>query len=92
MKKTYVGTVTGNRYPFNVKVEASSWTTAVGRAAREWAKAQGKGSHTDRLIVALHVIRPLDWSKVGEEGEEPVKRPKRRSRVKRGLLSLGARR
>ena len=81
---TYVGQILGNRYPFPVKIQATSWTAAVGRAARLWAKAQGKGSRTDRLVVSLTIIRPIDFTK------EPVEKIKR-IRVKRGMLGVGGR-
>lgn len=49
--KLYRITVTGDKYPTDYNIEASSWATAISRAVREWQKQKGKGSRTDELKV-----------------------------------------
>lgn len=50
--KHYKATITGDKYPMEFTVEASSWSTAVARATRLWQK-RFKGSRADTLSIRI---------------------------------------
>jgi hypothetical protein len=51
--KIYRIQITGDRYPTDYYVKASSWATAIARGVREWKK-RFKGAKTNKLrIVAV---------------------------------------
>ncbi len=58
MKKVYRVSIT-DKYPTDFNVEASSWSTAISRAVREWQKGKGKGSRTDRLRISAIKSSPI---------------------------------
>jgi hypothetical protein len=52
MLKHYKATITGDKYPMDFTVEASSWSTAASRAVRLWQK-RFKGSRADTLSIRI---------------------------------------
>ena len=58
MKKVYRVSIT-DKYPMDYNIEASSWSTAIGRALREWQKTKGKGSRTDKLRISAVKTTPI---------------------------------
>jgi len=50
--KHYHATITGDKYPMDFTVEASSWATAVSRATRLWQK-RFKGSRAESLSIRI---------------------------------------
>jgi hypothetical protein len=48
--KIYRVQISGDRYPTDYTVQASSWGTAISRAVREWQK-KFKGSRTTELKI-----------------------------------------
>lgn len=54
MKTTYSVAISGDKWPSTYNVEASSWSTAIARAIREWKKKAGKGSRTTTLSIKAY--------------------------------------
>jgi hypothetical protein len=50
--KQYRATITGDRFPLDFTVEATSWPTAVSRATRAWQK-RFKGNRTPTLTIRI---------------------------------------
>ena len=48
--KIYRVQITGDKYPTDYTVQASSWGTAINRAVREWQR-KFKGSRTGELKI-----------------------------------------
>lgn len=48
--KIYRVQITGDKYPTDYTVQASSWGTAISRAVKEWQK-RFKGNRTDCLKI-----------------------------------------
>lgn len=50
--KHYRATIVADKWPHEVTVEASSWSTAAARATRAWQK-RFKGSRADTLTIRI---------------------------------------
>ena len=51
--KQYKVIIRGDKYPMEYYIQSSNWSSATGKAVREWAKTKGKGSRTDTLHIVV---------------------------------------
>lgn len=64
--RTYKIIIRADKYPMEYIVEASSWSSAIGRAIREWKK-RFKGSRTTELdIKAFKGFAPVLYENNGK--------------------------